>query len=71
MSIFTVCFTGVRVWIGIPGVPSAAATLALEEKEYYKKRERERIVGSGQNWDSPRHPGGGRCSTENTPNTPL
>lgn len=40
MSIFTVCFTGVKVWVGILGAPSAAATLALEEKKSVKKRER-------------------------------
>lgn len=44
MSIFTVCLTGMRVWVGIPGDPSAAATLALEEKENIK-RERDPHAG--------------------------
>ena len=46
MSIFTVCFTGMRVWVGIPGGPAAAATLALEEKEDVSKK-RDRGIGSG------------------------
>jgi hypothetical protein len=33
LSSVTVCLTGVSAWAGFPGGPSAAATLALEEKE--------------------------------------
>lgn len=66
MSIFTVCFTGVRVWVEIPGGPSAAATLALEEKECVEKRERGVSLVATNPFTS-RHPGGGRCRVEQTP----
>lgn len=38
MSSITVCLTGVSTWAGFPGGPSAAATLALEEKEWMVKQ---------------------------------
>lgn len=38
MSSVTVCLTGVRAWAGVPGGPSAAATLALEENESMVKQ---------------------------------
>lgn len=39
LSISTVCLTGMMVWGGIPGGPSAVATLALEEKECVRDSE--------------------------------
>lgn len=41
MSSVTVCLTVVRACAGLPGGPSAAATLALEEKEWAEKNKTE------------------------------
>ena len=62
MSIFTVCFTGMMVWVGIPGGPSAVATLALEEKECVRDSEGNLVGGTNQ--VSPKHPGEGSRRAE-------